>query len=114
MKKRILLSFTTLFISFICFGQTQTEMNEQAKKDHKKADDIMASTYKLALANQDETGKKLLLEAQRAWIKYKEAHCKSASNQYEGGSMQPLIYYSCLTELTEERMTKLKAYLEEK
>jgi uncharacterized protein YecT (DUF1311 family) len=73
----------------------------------------MAATYKLALAKQDSTGKKLLVEAQRAWIKYKETNCKSATDQYRGGSIQPLIYYSCLTELTEERTGKLKEYLQE-
>ncbi len=112
MKKIILVSATAL-LSFSCFSQTQGQMNEQTKKDYKKADEIMAVTYRNAMANEDEFGKKLLLEAQRAWINYKEAHCKSESNQFEGGSMQPLIYFSCLTELTNERTKKLKAYTEE-
>ncbi len=112
MKKTLLLSLATL-ITVICFSQTQAEMNEQANKEYKKADEIMTAAYKLAMTNQDAAGKKLLLEAQRAWIKYKEAHCNSASSQHEGGSMYPLIYYSCLTQLTKERTAKLKVYVEE-
>jgi len=112
-KKTIFFSVIAFLISFTGISQTQTEMNEQARKDFKKADDTMTATYKLALAKQDSDGKKLLVEAQRAWIKYKESHCKSASDTYRGGSIQPLIYYSCLTELTDERTEKLKEYLEE-
>ena len=55
--------------------------------------------------------KKLLLDAQRTFIKYKEAHCKSTSASYEGGSIQPLIYLNCLTEITKERIKQLNIYL---
>ena len=63
-----------------------------------------------SLSSQAE--KDLLLEAQRAWIKYKEAHCKAVAYGYEGGSMKPLIACSCLEELTNERRKKLESYLE--
>lgn len=58
--------------------------------------------------------KKLLLEAQRAWIKYKETHCKLVAKAYEGGSIQPLIYATCLTSITEDRIEELKKLIEEK
>ncbi|MCF8323028.1 MAG: lysozyme inhibitor LprI family protein, partial [Flavobacterium sp.] len=32
--------------------------------------------------------------------------------QYSGGSIQPLIYSSCLAEKTEARIADLKAFLE--
>ncbi|MBN8673981.1 MAG: DUF1311 domain-containing protein [Chitinophagales bacterium] len=94
------------------FAQTQAEMNEQAQKEFMASDKIMAANYKKLMAKENAVGKKLLLEAQRAWIKYKETHCKLESNDAEGGSMQPLLLYTCLKELTDERNKKLEALLE--
>jgi uncharacterized protein YecT (DUF1311 family) len=102
-----------LFAQLHSNAQTQFEMNQQAAAEAKKADTEMTGAYKKAMAAQDEKGKKLLLEAQRAWIKYKEAHCASVANAYEGGSMQPLIYSSCIADLTKARTKELEALLEE-
>ena len=113
MIKTIVLSFSLLLMISISFGQTQLEMNQKAEKDQKKADLIMTKVYKEAMAKCDENGKKLLLEAQKAWIKYKEAHCRSEASAYEGGSMQPMIWSMCITEMTEQRTKLLKTYLEE-
>ncbi|MBL0201584.1 MAG: DUF1311 domain-containing protein [Chitinophagaceae bacterium] len=93
-------------------AQTQFEMNRQAAADAKNADAAMTAQYKKTMAALDEKGKKLLLEAQRAWIKYKEAHCTSVANNYEGGSMQPMVYNGCITDLTKARTKELQALLE--
>ena len=107
-----------IFLIFVCclnavsFGQTQMEMNQQASTNYKKADAKMAITYKkVQKETLSDIDKKLLLDAQRTWIKYKEAHCKSASASYAGGSIQPLIYFNCLTEITQERIKQLNIYL---
>ncbi|MFZ1784355.1 MAG: lysozyme inhibitor LprI family protein [Ferruginibacter sp.] len=102
-----------LFMQVAGNAQTQMEMNEQAAREFKAADKTMSALYKKVMALQDDAGKKLLLEAQRAWIKYKEAHCESAANMYRDGSIYPLIYNSCLRELTEERTKKLQQYIDE-
>lgn len=117
MKKLILkhltgVVFIICFTNVVSFGQTQMEMNTEAGKNYKKSDAKLAIVYKkVQKETQGEVGKKLLLDAQRTWIKYKEAHCKSASAIYEGGSMQPLIYLNCLTEITTERIKQLNNYL---
>ncbi|MFM2038771.1 MAG: hypothetical protein RL432_1710 [Bacteroidota bacterium] len=96
---------------FATFGQTQAAMNEEAKKAHNLADKEMTLVYKTLMSNLTTQGEKdLLLAAQRAWITYKEAHCKALAHQYEGGSMMPLIYYNCLEEMTRQRMEQLNAY----
>ena len=112
MNKKIITIALSLFITSCCFAQTQMQMNQQANSDYLKADGEMAKVYKKvqkALTTQKE--QKLLLDAQRAWIKFKEAHCKSAAQAYVGGSIQPLIYSSCLQQLTEERTKHLMEYL---
>lgn len=50
-----------------------------------------------------------LLEAQRAWLRYRDAHCRVDGYTARGGSMEPLLYASCKTHLTEMRTEELKA-----
>ena len=112
MKNIIILVFLLCFINVVSFGQTQMEMNQQARTNYKKADVKMAIIYKkVQKVTLSDINKKLLLDVQRKWIIYKEAHFKSASASYEGGSIQPFIYYNCLTEITNERTKQLNIYL---
>jgi uncharacterized protein YecT (DUF1311 family) len=93
-------------------SQTQAEMNKEAVNAYKKADEEMARVYR-SVMNQLPTDedKKLLLEAQRAWIKYKEAHCKALTNQLKGGSIYTLQYHDCLLGLTKERKQALSRHI---
>ena len=112
MKNIIILILFLCFINVVSFGQTQIEMNQKASTNYKKADAKMALIYKkVQMETVSDNDKKLLLDAQRTWIKYKEAHCKSASASYAGGSIKPLIYFNCLTEITRERIKQLNIYL---
>jgi len=109
--KKAILTMGLIFISYLGFSQSQSQTNAEASIAYEKADAEMTKVYRelmKSLTTQNE--KTLLLEAQRAWIKYKEAHCKAVSNQYEGGSMKPMILYGCLEEITNERTTQLQRY----
>ncbi len=113
MFKKTITITVTIFMTVFCFAQSQQEMNQQAFKEYKKADAEMTRVYnKVQKILTSSTEKKLLLDAQRAWIKYKEAHCKSVAEAYNGGSMRPMIYAGCLQELTEERTKSLNEYLQ--
>jgi uncharacterized protein YecT (DUF1311 family) len=110
---KILILFISAFISHESLSQTQGEMNTEAFKEYKKSDDEMAKMYKKVMSGMsNQNAKNLLLEAQRAWIKYKESHCKSLANQFEGGTMAPMVYYECLVEVTNERKEHLKRFLD--
>jgi uncharacterized protein YecT (DUF1311 family) len=54
-----------------------------------------------------------LIEAQTAWLAYREAHCRSDGYQFRGGSMEPLIVATCMTALTRQRIAQLKALMSE-
>ena len=54
-----------------------------------------------------------LLEAQRAWIKYRDAHCTSEGFQVRGGSLEPLFYHTCRSAITRSRIKELKSLLQE-
>lgn len=113
MFKKTITITVTIFMTAFCFAQSQLEMNQQAFKEYQKADAEMTRVFnKVQKILTSATEKKLLLDAQRAWIKYKEAHCKSVAEAYNGGSMRPMIYAGCLQELTEERTKTLNEYLE--
>lgn len=49
-----------------------------------------------------------LLEAQRAWIVYRNAHCRSDGYSARGGSLEPLLVSTCKTALTKERTAQLR------
>ena len=49
-----------------------------------------------------------LLEAQRAWITFRDAHCRSEGYVARGGSLEPLLVSACKTRLTEARTEQLR------
>ncbi len=55
----------------------------------------------------------ILREAQRAWLVFRDAHCKVEADRYRGGSIRPLIYSSCKEGLTRARTQQLRDYTQE-
>ena len=107
-----------LFILFFVFlnsytlkAQTQMEMNQTAHNDFEKADAELNKVYKQVMKILNGKEKELLIKAQKDWLTFRDSHCKFEIEQYDGGSIQPLIYSNCLTELTIERITDLKTIL---
>jgi len=106
-------------------------MNDCAAFEYKRADEHLNEVYRkatqymtddLARAQQhgdqrqikyEETAIARLKEAERAWLSYRDIQCKAAGQQYEGGSMSPMIYSQCLTTLTEHRTADLKSVYED-
>ena len=60
-----------------------------------------------ALITHNETSLNKLLAAQRAWLAYRDANCDSVKFQYEGGSIQPMIWSQCMAEATKQRIATL-------
>jgi len=54
---------------------------------------------------QDESA---LLEAQRAWITFRDAHCTAVALPNQGGTIHPLIYNSCRAAVTRQRTEQLR------
>ncbi len=86
---------------------TQIEMNLCAKQQSEKADKDINRRYRLIMQKLGEKEKALLKTAQRAWIAYRDANCKADFSLYEGGSIAPLIQFSCLEKMTTERIAEL-------
>ena len=95
----------------LAFGQSQSEMTQQAAHSAEKADADLNKVYQKLMASLDGDGIKLLKEAQRAWIAYRDAEAKRAGDEARGGSMSPMLFYAATAELTKERTKHLKESL---
>ncbi|OWU68731.1 hypothetical protein ATO3_23585 [Marinibacterium profundimaris] len=92
-----------------CPGDTQVEMNECAAAEYKAADAELNAAWKPAKAFFDEAGHgEDLLKAQRAWIAFRDANCQAEAAPYTTGSIQPLVFSSCMERLTRQRTEDLK------
>lgn len=88
--------------------QTQLDMNQCAQQAYKQADAELNQVYQTLHASLSDSGKQSLTDAELAWISFRDLDCDFARDQYEGGSIAPLIYYSCLEALTELRTTEIE------
>ena len=113
-KKTLFLALLLSFIWSNSFAQTQSEMNATAYANYKKADAQLNKVYKQLMSILDKKEKPLLIQAEKDWVKFRDSHCKFVISQYEGGSIQPLIYSTCLEELTKKRIAEIKASIKDR
>ena len=93
-------------------AQTQAAMNAEAWADFKKADAELNKTYEAILAKlPDAQSKELLKQSQRAWLVFRDAEAAFAAGPR--GTMAPTIRYATMTELTEQRIKRLKTRLKD-
>jgi uncharacterized protein YecT (DUF1311 family) len=95
---------------------TQFDMNFCSRRAYEKADAELNRVYKklmLELAGFTNDLRPKFQEAQSLWLKYRDANCDSEASIYEGGTIRPTVYYSCLASVTRERTRGIKAFLAE-
>jgi uncharacterized protein YecT (DUF1311 family) len=86
----------------------QSLLNSCAARDYQQADAALNAAWKPAKSFADAIGQgEALLGAQRAWLAYRDAACTVHASPYQGGSIQPMIQLTCLSELTAERTRML-------
>jgi uncharacterized protein YecT (DUF1311 family) len=103
-----------LLFSINSFAQTQLEMNQAANAKYKKADAELNKVYKQLISILTQSEKLLLIQAEKDWVKFRDSSCNFESSQYEGGSIKPLVYSTCLEELTRKRILEIKASIKER
>ncbi|KJZ34019.1 lysozyme inhibitor LprI family protein [Pseudomonas sp. B21-040] len=119
MYSRVLLALTPVLFTSMAFAldcdnaADQATMNQCAAQQHAAADKELNALYQqitTRLKSEPER-KKSLVGAQRAWIAFRDAECNFSASGVEGGSVYPLIYSNCVTELTKARAETFKTYL---
>jgi uncharacterized protein YecT (DUF1311 family) len=106
--------------------QTNAEMIECAGKDYRAADTLMSQAWIAAAAlmkqrDREQSGGAdkrpgyfaVLLESQRAWLRFRDAQCTTQGYVARGGSMEPLLVLSCKEELTKTRARQLRSLISE-
>jgi uncharacterized protein YecT (DUF1311 family) len=103
--------------------QTQMEMNACAQIDFERADAELNRDYRAAIAHarasDRESGGRMegddrpgdeatLREAQRAWVAFRDAHCRLEGYEARGGTMEPMLYSACREALTRARTAQLR------
>ncbi len=92
---------------------TQYDLDRCADQDFRKADAKLNAAYKRIMdrLTGEASGRKLMVEAQKAWLAFRDAECAFSSSDTEGGSIHPMVVTGCLATLTETRTRTLKGYL---
>lgn len=114
MKHFIVILLCTILLSFPIANanckpnpQTTVEMVECAERDYKKADTQLNKAYKDIIKGLKGQYKKNMIQAELAWIQYRDKNCTYESALYEGGTMRPLIGLGCMTRMTKARTQEL-------
>ncbi|MDW4497334.1 lysozyme inhibitor LprI family protein [Sulfitobacter sp. D35] len=91
---------------------TQLDMNRCAEIEWSQADATLNQLWSQVKPQADGMGLgDQLLGAQRAWLAHRDATCAYEQATFAGGSIAPLIYWSCMRRLTEQRNADLGGLL---
>ncbi|CAD0229366.1 MULTISPECIES: lysozyme inhibitor LprI family protein [Planktothrix] len=87
------------------------EMRKCASDQYQIADQKLNQTYQKLIGQLSPERKKRLIEAQRAWISFRDKTCSFESSQVLGGTAEPLFLTLCLAKVTQQRVQDLQDYL---
>ena len=72
------------------------------------ADREMNGVYRDVSAHLDPNRRSKLRDAQRAWLRYRDAQCAFAASESEGGTLETVERLSCLADATRARTRQLR------
>jgi uncharacterized protein YecT (DUF1311 family) len=103
-----------IFLALLLFPTasfSQSATGEDELYDfYKRADNELNSVYYRLKKELNRTDRENLIEAQKAWIKFRDLNCKFKSRDFGdgGGVITHKMKIDCLIESTEERTKELK------
>jgi len=107
--------------------QFQQEMNWCAGQDYEAADKALNAQWALtraAMKARDADWAEIgsadkrpswsasLIEAQRGWLRYRDAHCALEGYEARGGTLEPLLVLTCKARATRARTQELRELAE--
>jgi uncharacterized protein YecT (DUF1311 family) len=92
-------------------GQSQMELNNQAREEREKADQKLNKVYAGLMARLTTDAKAKLRRAQITWISFRDQECEFEAMKTVGGSIHGMIVAICQTRLTEQRAGDLERLL---
>jgi len=88
-------------------GGVTAAMLECSSDEKARQDALLNQNYKTLMAKLSAKRKKTLLEAQRAWIKFRDTNCSFYFDP-QGGTAAVLAGNACFLQATADRATELK------
>ena len=64
--------------------------------------------YSVALSVTDGRETERLREAERLWVRFRDANCSAEHELYLGGSAAPAVQFACIEAMTRHRIAELK------
>jgi uncharacterized protein YecT (DUF1311 family) len=101
------LIITTLTHSGPSYGQTQSELNQQASDEFLKADQRLNAVFSSLIAKISAAGKASLRDAE----KFRDQECAFETMGSVGGSVHPMVVSQCRSRLTNQRTKDLEGQL---
>ena len=92
-------------------GGVTVDMLDCISAETKRQDDRLNKAYKEVMAQLSPARKKQLQDAQRAWIKYRDANCNFYADP-DGGTMATVNANDCFMSATEARAKELEGFKE--
>ena len=94
-------------------GWADAELHTIAARELAAADARLNATYNQVVGRlkAEPEARAALLEAQRAWIRFRDGECAFATVNARGGSVAPFLDARCQTRMTEARLEQLQGYL---
>ncbi|MGC1217030.1 MAG: lysozyme inhibitor LprI family protein [Phormidesmis sp.] len=86
---------------------TQVDLNQCAQQEYDIADAQLNRAYRSLKIGLSDSAAQALTTAELAWIAFRDLDCTFVSDQYEGGSIAPLIHSNCLSERTLTRTDEI-------
>lgn len=75
-----------------------------------RQDAALNQAYKSAMLKLPQASRARLRASERDWIKRRDARCRSAGDEVEGGSLSGILYNQCLLDETLARTRWLKSH----
>lgn len=92
----------------LCSSNVTSELGECARGNFKSADQYLNESYRRLAGKLAGDDKKMLLDAQRSWITYKEKICQGAYDATAPGEEAGIDKWTCLAEVTKTRARELQ------
>jgi uncharacterized protein YecT (DUF1311 family) len=92
-------------------GRSQIEMNACAGQKADAANKRLAAVLAELDGILQPEARQGLAGVQAHWVELRDLDCKWERSLFEGGSVAPMVYASCIATQTEQRIERLKPFL---
>lgn len=91
-----------------CTAVVTVELANCLDQKERDADGVLNALYRRIKAVLDDEDRKHLIEAQRAWLAYRDKNCAAVQAMYRRGSARGPAVSACLLSVTKQRIADLK------